>query len=174
MIETERLILRVPTLDDLDRWAEFMADPVATRYIGGVQPRTMAWRSLMVAVGAWTLTGISAFSVIDRGGRWVGRVGPWQPDGWPGREVGWGLHPDAQGKGYGIEAATAAIDYAFNVLDWDKVIHCIDPNNLPSQLLAKKLGSSLLGPGQMPAPYDAEPCDLWGQTALQWRQRAQV
>jgi len=172
MIETERLILRVPKLEDLDRWAEFMADPVATRYLGGVQPRNMAWRSLMTAVGAWTLTGVSAFSVIERSGRWVGRVGPWQPDGWPGTEVGWGLHPDSQGKGYAIEAASAAMDYAFNVLGWQDVIHCIDPNNAPSQALASKLGSTLRGPTQMPAPYDQEPCEIWGQTAAQWRQRA--
>ena len=34
-LETDRLILRVPSLDDLDRWAEMMADENAARFIGG-------------------------------------------------------------------------------------------------------------------------------------------
>ena len=32
------------------------------------------------------------FSVIEKdSGRWIGRIGPWQPEGWPGTEVGWSL-----------------------------------------------------------------------------------
>ena len=65
-LETERLILRAPELHDLDRWAEMMTDPNATRYIGGVQPRSMVWRALMTMIGAWHSTGISMFSVLDK------------------------------------------------------------------------------------------------------------
>ena len=35
VLETPRLLLRPPTLDDFDRWAELMADPEASRFIGG-------------------------------------------------------------------------------------------------------------------------------------------
>lgn len=172
LLETPRLLLRPPQLEDFDRWAEFAADPIAARYLGGVQPRSMAWRSMMAMAGSWALTGFAMFSVIEKSsGRWVGRLGPWQPEGWPGTEVGWSLHPDAWGKGYATEGATAAMDYAFDVLGWEDVIHCIDPDNVPSQRVALALGSSKRGPGRMPPPHDNAPCEIWGQTRAQWRAR---
>lgn len=175
MLETERLLLRPTRGEDFERWAEFLADPEATRFLGGMQPRSMAWRAMMTMAGAWALTGVSMFSVIEKAsGRWIGRLGPWQPEGWPGTEVGWSLHPDAWGRGYAREGAAAAIDYAFDVLGWDEVIHCIDPDNLPSQRVAHALGSTRRGPGRMPAPHDTAPCEIWGQTRAQWSQRRQA
>ena len=171
-LETARLLLRPPQLQDFDRWAEFAADPVATRFVGGVQPRAMAWRSMMTMAGAWALQGHCMFSVIEKAsGRWMGRLGPYQPEGWPGTEVGWSLHPEAWGRGYAREGASAAMDYAFDVLGWDEVIHCIDPNNAPSQRVAIALGSQLRGPGRMPPPFDQAPCEIWGQTRAEWRAR---
>ena len=173
VLETSRLILRPPQFEDFERWAEFAADPEAQRFLGGVQPRSIAWRSMMTMAGSWALTGVAMFSVIEKAsGRWVGRLGPWQPEGWPGTEVGWSLHPDAWGRGYASEGAAAAIDYAFEVLGWSEVIHCIDPQNLPSQRVAERLGSHLRGPGRMPPPYDTAPCEIWAQTREEWRQRS--
>lgn len=172
VLHTERLILRPIALEDFPRWAEMMADPEAARYLGGAQPAATAWRGFMTMAGAWSLTGISMFSLEDREtGLWLGRIGPWRPHGWPGNEVGWGLHPEAQGKGYGVEAATAALDYAFDVLDWPDVIHCIDPDNTPSQRLAERVGSRNLGPTRMPPPFDHLAVDAWGQTREEWRAR---
>lgn len=172
VLQTERLTLRPIALEDFPRWAEMMGDPEAARFLGGAQPAATAWRGFMTMAGAWSLTGISMFSVVDREtGQWVGRIGPWRPHGWPGTEVGWGLHPDAQGKGYGVEAATAAIDYAFDTLGWSEVIHCIDPDNTPSQRLAERLGSRNLGPTRLPPPFDAVRVDRWGQSRDEWRAR---
>ncbi len=172
VLHTERLILRPIALEDFPRWAEMMADPEAARFLGGAQPAATAWRGFMTMAGAWSLTGISMFSLVDREtGLWLGRIGPWRPHGWPGNEVGWGLHPEAQGKGYGVEAATAALDYAFDVLDWPDVIHCIDPDNTPSQRLAERVGSRNLGPTRMPPPFDHLAVDAWGQTREEWRAR---
>ena len=172
VLQTERLTLRPLAIEDFPRWAEMMADPVASKFLGGVQPTSTAWRGFMSMAGAWSLTGISMFSLIERDtGRWLGRIGPWTPHGWPGTEVGWGLHPDAQGKGYGVEAATATLDYAFDVLGWTDVIHCIDPDNTPSQRLAERLGSYNQGPTRMPAPFQDLPVDKWGQSRAEWRAR---
>lgn len=173
VLETERLTLRPVALEDFPRWAEMMADPEAAKFLGGAQPAAVAWRGFMTMAGAWSLTGIAMFSLIERDtGLWLGRIGPWRPHGWPGTEVGWGLHPDAQGRGYGVEAATATLDYAFDVLGWTEVIHCIDPDNTPSQRLAERLGSRNLGPTRMPPPYDTLPVDRWGQSRDDWRARA--
>ena len=172
VIETARLTLRPPAMEDFPRWAEMMADPEAAKFIGGPMPAEAAWRGFMTMAGAWSLTGVGMFSLMEREtGRWLGRIGPWTPLGWPGTEVGWGLHMDAQGKGYGVEAATAAIDYAFDVLGWTEVIHCIDPDNTPSQRLAERLGSRNLGQTQLPPPFDGVRVDRWGQSREQWRAR---
>jgi len=170
-LETERLILRLPEAQDFEPWAAFMADEEAARYIGGVQTRETCWRIVCVVAGAWTVRGHSLFSVIEKAtGRWVGRVGPWEPEGWPGAEVGWGVVRDAWGKGYATEAATAAIDWVFDALGWDEVIHCIEAPNENSKRVARRLGSRLLREAVLPAPLSL-PVEVWGQSRAEWRAR---
>jgi len=175
-LETARLILRPPRLADLDAWADFMADPVATQYLGGVQPRATVWRSLAAMVGSWAMHGFAMFSVLEKSsGAWVGRIGPWCPEGWPGTEVGWGVHPRFWGRGYATEAAIAAIDWAFATLGWTEVIHAIAPDNASSQAVARRLGSAPLRTTELPPPFVGYTVDIWGQTRDQWRsQRARL
>jgi RimJ/RimL family protein N-acetyltransferase len=171
ILQTARLTLRPTAIEDFPRWAEQMAHP-SSRFIGGPQAPEVAWRGFMAMAGAWTLTGVAMFSLIERDtGLWLGRIGPWTPLGWPGTEVGWGLHPDAMGKGYAKEAAIACIDYAFDVLVWTEVIHCIDPDNTPSRNLAIALGSTNLGRATLPPPFQDHPVDRWGQSREAWRAR---
>ncbi len=173
-LETPRLILRPTQAEDFEPWAAYMADD-ATRFIGGPQPRSTAWRGFMSMAGSWSMLGYGMFSVVEKStGDWIGRIGPWVPDGWPGLEVGWGLIPAAQGKGYAVEAATASIDWVFDHLGWTDVIHCIDPENTPSQVVAQRLGSVNRGPGRMPAPFQDYPIDIWGQTREAWRSRSRA
>jgi RimJ/RimL family protein N-acetyltransferase len=171
-IETDRLILRPPRMEDFDAYAVKMADAEAARFIGGPQARAVAWRSFIASAGAWMIQGFSMFSVIEKAsGQWIGRLGPWCPEGWPGTEVGWGLTRSAWGNGYAQEGCVAAIDWAFDHLGWSEVIHSIHPDNHSSQALAKRLGSTLRGPGKLPAPYEDAPIEIWGQTREQWQQR---
>jgi len=171
-LDTPRLLLRPPRAADFDEWAELMADPEAARFIGGQQPRAIAWRAFTSMVGAWQLQGFAMFSVIEKlTGRWIGRLGPWQPDGWPGTEVGWGLVRDCWGRGYATEGAAASIDWAFSKLAWTEVIHCIAPCNLASQAVARKLGSRNRGRGLLPPPYEDSHVEIWGQTRAQWLAR---
>jgi RimJ/RimL family protein N-acetyltransferase len=172
-IETERLLLRPPQAEDFDAWAANLANVESARFIGGLQSRAVAWRGFLTMVGAWAVQGFGMFSVIEKSsGQWIGRMGPWFPEGWPGREVGWGLARHSWGKGYAIEGAAACMDFAFDQLGWDEVIHSIDPANESSKALAKKLGSALRGPGRLPEPFEHVPIEIWGQTREQWRQRA--
>src|SRR3546814_19632868 len=63
--------------------------------------RSVAWRGLCSVTGAWAIRGFSMFSAVEKAsGRWIGRLGPWQPEGWPGTEVGWALVRDVWGRGY--------------------------------------------------------------------------
>ena len=174
VLETPRLVLRAPQLSDFDAWAAFVADSVAAEHLGGVQDRHTGYRQLTSVAGAWLVRGFSMFSVIEREtGAWVGRVGPWMQDGWPGTEVGWGIAREAWGKGYATEAAEAAIAFAFEKLNWTEVIHLVSPKNVRSQAVAKRVGATLRGPSKLPPPFDKEPIELWSQTREQWAARVQ-
>ncbi len=172
VIETARLILRPPQAEDFSGFCELMADEASARFIGGVQTPETVWRTLCVLAGAWTINGFSMFSVIEKdSGRWIGRLGPWQPAGWPGTEVGWGLLTSAQGRGYAIEGASAAMDYAVDILGWTEIIHCIDAKNAPSIKVAERLGSGYLRKAVAPPPMADMIWDVYGQTADAWRAR---
>jgi RimJ/RimL family protein N-acetyltransferase len=171
-LETARLTLRPPAREDFDAWCAMMADEETARHIGGQQVPAQVWRSMMAFAGAWALEGSSMFSVIEREtGAWIGRIGPWAPEGWPGTEVGWGLSRQTWGRGYATEAAAAAIDWAFDHLGWTEVIHTIDAANTGSQNVARRLGSTLLRVDRLPPPFDEKPIDVWGQSREQWRAR---
>ena len=172
MLTTARLQLRPPELRDFDAFAEMMSDPEGLVFIGGAQPKAVAWRTFAALAGGWTLNGVGMFLVFEReGGRFLGRIGPNRPWGWPGSEVGWGLVRSAWGCGYAFEAAVACMDYAVERLGWSHIIHCIDPGNAPSIALARRLGSTNGGPGRLPEPLQDYPIDLWGQSAADWRAR---
>jgi RimJ/RimL family protein N-acetyltransferase len=171
-IETPRLILREPRLEDLDAFAAMMADEETARFVGGVLTREATWRLLMTMIGAWHATGISMFSVIEKDtGRWVGRLGPWMPEGWPGTEIGWAIVRDCWRKGYASEGAAAAIDFAIERLGWTDIIHAIAPDNIASQQVARKLGSRNRGPGRLPPPFSDAQIDIWGQSREEWVHR---
>jgi len=171
-LHTARLILRPTQAEDFEGWAALMSDPECARYLGGVQSRAQAWRGFASIAGSWQLYGFSMFSVMERStSRWIGRLGPWRPEGWPGNEVGWGLVRDAWGQGYAIEGVTAAMDWAVEQLGWQDIVHAIDPANTRSQAVAARIGSTLRGPSKLPPPFDNAPIELWGQTAAAWRAR---
>ena len=118
------------------------------------------------------LNGFSVFSVLEReSGRWIGRIGPWRPEGWPSGEVAWTLVREAWGKGYATEAATAALDFVFETLGWPDVIHAIVRANIASIRLAERVGSRHIGPVELPPPFENMGGHAWGQTREEWRSR---
>jgi RimJ/RimL family protein N-acetyltransferase len=106
------------------------------------------------------------FSVFEKAtGRWFGRLGPWMPEGWPGPgKLAGTIVRDCWGRGYAPEGATAATNWAFDHLGWTHVIHSIDPANVASQVVARKLGSRNPVPDRCPAPFQDATVDIWGQT----------
>lgn len=171
-LETERLILRRLDPDrDFEPLAAIMADVESARYLGGVQERAAAWRTMCMFLGHWQVRGFGFLAVDDKAtGEFLGRVGPWFPEGWPSPEVGWTIRRESWGKGYAREAATAAIDWAFENLGWDRVIHVIDPANARSIRVAEALGSRRVGRIERLPPFNFA-ADLYGQSAAEWRAR---
>lgn len=172
ILETSRLVLRPPQTEDFEGFCTLAADPDTARFIGGVQARESVWRALCTITGAWMIRGFSMFSVIEKEtGQWIGRLGPWQPEGWPGTEVGWGLLKSAWGRGYAVEGASAAMDYAVDILGWDEIIHCIEEENTPSIRVAERLGSRTLRTAPAPLPFKDVVWQIYGQSAQDWRAR---
>lgn len=162
VIETGRLILRRWRGSDVAANTAMLADPVSGRFITAdnkpVVTELAGWRNAAVMAGHWVLHGIGMFVVEEKSsGKYVGRVGPWFPPGWPGFEVGWGIAPEFRGKGYAVEAARAAIDWSFATFELDRIMHCIDQENTASQAVARRLG----------AEKDGE-IDLFGHLADVW------
>jgi RimJ/RimL family protein N-acetyltransferase len=157
-LETDRLILRMLRASDFDAYAEMCADPEAMRYIGDGQPLgpALAWRNLAMMVGHWHLRGYGLWAAQERSsGALVGRIGFWNPEGWPGFELGWMLRRAFWGRGYATEGARAALRFAFVELRQPHVISLIRPENAASIRVAQRLGERLLGP-----------TEVMGQTAL--------
>jgi RimJ/RimL family protein N-acetyltransferase len=147
MLETKRLILRkVDAERDFEAWARCMGDEQTVRYLGTkAMNRAEAWRHMAGVVGHWEIRGYGFFSLESKEtGEWVGRVGPWNPEGWPAPEVGWTISPDHLRKGYASEAARAAVRFAFETLGWSEVSHVILDGNVASIGVAEKIGSRLI------------------------------
>ncbi|MDK3020269.1 GNAT family N-acetyltransferase [Pseudodonghicola flavimaris] len=139
-LETDRLTLRAPKLSDFERWAEFFATERA-RYERGILSRDQAWRVWASDVAIWTLRGYGPFGIDDRTtGQYLGEVGIYEPDGYPGPELGWFVVPEAEGKGIASEAARAVMLWARRNFGWDEVTNIIDPNNDRSIALGLRLG----------------------------------
>lgn len=170
LLVTERLILRPPATEDFDAFAAMCTEADTMEFIGGTCERSQAWRQWCTLAGAWHIRGFSMFSVIERSsGEWVGRLGPWEPADWPAPEIGYGVRAKFAGLGYAFEGAVAACDFAVEFLKWSKLMHCIDPKNLRSQALAKRLGTVNSGPTRLPPPFQDAAVDAWTQSADQWR-----
>ncbi len=142
-IHTERLVLRAFTADDFEPFCEIVSDPEVVRYIDDGSPidREQCWRGIALFIGHWTLRGYGWWAAEERAtGRFLGRIGLYNPEGWPGIELGWMLRRDVWNRGLATEGALAALDFAFDVAGADHVISLIDPDNGRSIRVAEKLG----------------------------------
>src|SRR6266581_5331304 len=162
VVETERLKLRQWCSADIAPNTAMLSDPGTARFITvdgkPVTNELVGWRNAAVIAGHWALHGAGMFVVEEKAsGRFVGRVGPWFPPGWPGFEVGWGIAGEFRGKGYAVEAARVAIDWVFATFELDHVIHCSDHENTASQAVARRLGAEKQGE-----------TDLFGHVADVW------
>ena len=144
-LTTERLTLRMLDAGDFEEYAAIHTDFEVTRYtVGARLSRLDAWRHLAMICGHWHLRGFGMWGVFEKStGALVGRVGFYEPDGWPDFELGWTLGRNAWGKGYATEAAKRCMQFAFEELDRDRIISIIDPNNVPSIRVAERIGETL-------------------------------
>ena len=152
MIETERLLLRLPRPEDGPGLLDAFADPEATRYIGDGSTTDLAGSEEAVSrwLERWDAWGIGMFVVERReDGRVLGRAGflRWDPETWEiggsETEIGWALAREHWGQGYATEAALALRDWAIAERGLTRLISLIQPGNVPSVRVAEKIGEKL-------------------------------
>ncbi|MGH2977515.1 MAG: GNAT family N-acetyltransferase [Gaiellaceae bacterium] len=158
MIETERLLLRLPRLEDASAFVELYTDPVAMEFIGGVHPDAAVdpeW-PLRIWLERWEQNGAGPFvaerredgAVLGRAGLLVWDVRTWSHTSFATAgdhaqpELGWAFIRAHWGKGYATEAARAVRDWAYRERDVDMLISLIAPANVRSAGVAERLGAN--------------------------------
>jgi RimJ/RimL family protein N-acetyltransferase len=148
LIETERLLLRPFTAQDLDAHAATLGDEQVMLHIGGkALNREDSWRRLLCGVGMWQLMGIGPWAVEQKsGGRMVGHCGffqferDMQPSIVGEPEMGWIFDRSVHGQGIAFEACNAALKWAESAIGADSYPAIIDLENSASMKLAERLG----------------------------------
>ncbi|MEM9796777.1 MAG: GNAT family N-acetyltransferase [Pseudomonadota bacterium] len=142
-LRTERLTLRAPQGEDWPAWKAFCTSDRAHFIRPDDSPRT-AWRAFGHVIGHWAMRGFGSFVFYRHDDPTpIGMSGPWFPEGWPETEIGWTIwSPECEGQGYAAEAATAALAFARDTLNWQSDVSYVHPDNHRSAALAARLGAT--------------------------------
>jgi RimJ/RimL family protein N-acetyltransferase len=144
-LATRRTRLRDWKDSDLPAWCAMNANPEGRRHFASVQTEEEALeeagraRALLRqrGWGFWALqiAGVTPFAGV------VGLLVPGFGSHFePAVEIGWRLAPEAWGRGYATEAAAAAAQFAFDVLEQDEIVAITVPGNTPSRRVMERLG----------------------------------
>jgi len=173
-LETERLVLRLPRLEDAAAARSLYTDPVAMEFIGGVHADAASDPEFVVRrwLERWDENGCGPFSIVrQEDGRWLGRSGllVWDVRTWTHTtfddagehaqpELGWALAREHWGGGYATEAAEAVRKWAYRYFGVERLVSAIAPANVRSQRVAERLGAT---PGETVNLFDAGPHVVW-------------
>lgn len=140
VIETDRLLLRRATVDDIDELLEIHADPAIVRFMGAWDcARAMEW--LTEVDQNWEEHGYGRVAIADRkSGRLLGRTGLMYLPQFSETELGWTLRREAWGHGYATEAARVCANWAFGEFEIPYLTSLIEPGNERSIRVARRLG----------------------------------
>jgi RimJ/RimL family protein N-acetyltransferase len=146
-VATTRLLLRVPELADAEALTGIFWDPevVEQKQVTLREPPgglDLALRNTRDMLRQWELRGYGHWSVIEKAtGHVIGCVGFYHPQReWPGVDLGWVLHRSRWGHGFATEAATAALGWAWEFTQVDRIISLIAPHDRRSIRIATKIG----------------------------------
>lgn len=161
MLETERLILRKFTLEDLPRLIEMRSDPEVNIYLGGTQmqnPEAIAKR-IRFYIDCHNKYGFGMSAMFWKPtGEMIGWSGLQPLEGTSEIEVGYGMVKEFWGKGIGYETAKAWLDFGFNVKNLERIVAVAYPENRGSWRIMEKLGMSY----EKTEPHYGAECVFYG------------
>jgi RimJ/RimL family protein N-acetyltransferase len=145
-VETQRLVLRRWSTDDVDALAAVFAEPAFWHFPfrrGFTRDETEQFVERQLE--HWATHGFGMWAVeLKADGRLAGYTGlaipTWLPQVLPAVEVGWRLHPDHWGRGLATEGGAASLRYGFEKLGLDRIIAIAMPDNVASLRVMAKLG----------------------------------
>jgi len=151
---TERLTIRVPSLDDADGMIKLLNQQSFIQNIDdrGITTREQAREYLKSgAIAMQESLGFSMYNCFLKDtGKFIGSCGLIKRDGVEQPEIGFALLDEFAGKGYAFEAAKAVLDYAKNKLAINSLHAIVNPCNESSIALLTKLGFTSHGEIQVP------------------------
>ena len=158
MIETERLLLRPLTDDDIDdAHRELYSDPEVT-WSGRTFSREEAVEGIASKRRHFEGHGFGMLAVTDKAtGELFGWGGLQYMEGGPEVELGYYLARKAWGKGYATELARPFMELAFTRLGLERVVAVVRPGNKASKNVLAKAGFSFVAHEHH---YD-EDVELW-------------
>ncbi|MFN7109470.1 MAG: GNAT family N-acetyltransferase [Brevundimonas sp.] len=147
ILTTERLVLTPVAATDFDDLLSLWSNPDFTRHImGRALSEEEVWFRLLRDLGHWATLGHGNWTVRSRdGGDYMGSVGVFDyhrdlDPPFEAPELGWGVAPTFQGKGYAAEALSAVLDWVDQTLTASRTVCMIAPENLASLKLAAQVG----------------------------------
>lgn len=167
-LETDRLILRAPRMEDFEPMMDFM-ETDRSKFVGGPTERRNSMRGFGHIAGLWVTRGYSLFigERKDAPGTPIGAFGPFYPLSWPELEFGWSIWDAGnEGKGYVTEALRVLIPWTWDKTGAETAVSFIDADNPRSVNVAKALGAvhdpeSTTAMNQPGSPfYDEEDVDI--------------
>lgn len=144
-VRTERLILRRWRDSDRAPYAALNAHPEVMRYFRGTMDGVQSDAMINRLEELFDQQGYGLWAVeVTGSGEFVGFTGlhpmPGDVPGAGGVEIGWRLARHAWGQGYATEAATAALDVAFNGIGLAEIFSVTAVLNERSQRVMRRLG----------------------------------
>jgi RimJ/RimL family protein N-acetyltransferase len=149
VLNTPRLILRVPALADFAAYAADRADPVVMKYMGkgDLLTEEESWSKFQSFPGHWALIGYGNWAIVEKeSGRSIGIIGyadkkrPSEHPASGAPEMGWTLAADTHGKGFASEALKAVLIWGREHFGPARVVCVISTDNAASIRLAEKHG----------------------------------
>ena len=167
-IETERLILRPFTLNDITPSYEMNLDEEVSRYTGdgGVVSKAEIERRIKEYVlGDYEKYGYGRFAVeLKSTGDFIGFAGLKYLDNMDEVDLGYRFMSKYWGRGFATESAKASLKYGFETLGLKRIIAMVLPKNTASSHVLEKLGfvfeKEIIEDGQLAFQYKLESTDF--------------
>ncbi len=147
ILETDRLLLRTWTTEDLDPFAKMNRDPRVMEFFPSTQTYKQTAETMKRFRQHFDDHGYSLYPVIIKAtNEFIGFTGlltvDFKAHFTPAVEIGWRLFQPHWGKGYAPEAARSVLALAFNQLKLSEIVSFATKDNARSRRVMEKIDMS--------------------------------